>query len=185
VQLRSGYGRVLAASGQAGIASSGRWFNGRSFPVSRAGARDTAVIASWHVPFLACPVLFLELPDKARYESRDIWCEAGRCEIESEQDADQRVKDAQAGVPAQDYYRNGQHDQDRECDSQSTTPFPRPAVSGGQGGLLPAVNPRRDLCRDQRMQAMHFAQAREPSRASAPHAHAEPSRHTVRLFRNI
>jgi hypothetical protein len=36
--------------------------------------------------------------------------------------------------------------------------------------------PRRALRRDQRLRAMHFTQASEPSLASAPHGHARPWR---------
>jgi hypothetical protein len=45
--------------------------------------------------------------------------------------------------------------------------------------------PRRALRRDQRLREMHFAQASEPSLASAPHGHAGPRRHPARPERSV
>src|SRR5450755_1871735 len=66
----------------------------------------------------------LEQADKTGYEPGNVRCEAGRREEEPEQDADQRVHYAQAGVPAQDKYRDGQRDQGRYCYRQRITSFP-------------------------------------------------------------
>jgi hypothetical protein len=66
----------------------------------------------------------LEQPDKTGYEPVNVRRETGRREEEPEQDADQRMQDTQAGVPAQDKYRDGQHDQGRYCYRQRITSFP-------------------------------------------------------------
>jgi len=55
----------------------------------------------------------LERVDNAGYDPVNVRCQAGRCEVEAEQDADQRVENAQAGIPAQDKDRDGQHGQGR------------------------------------------------------------------------
>jgi hypothetical protein len=87
---------------------------GRSFPVSRALARDTHVKSSWVLSFpFVFSGAFSERLEDAGYDPVDVGRETGCREHESEQDADQRVQDAQAGIPAQDEYRDSQDDQER------------------------------------------------------------------------
>lgn len=52
-------------------------------------------------------------------------------------------------------------------------------------GCQPSSKRRRALRRDQRLRAMHLAQASEPSFTSAPHTHAGPRRHPGRPERSI
>ena len=71
----------------------------------------------------------LDQPDKARYELADVRCETGRREEESQQDANQRMQQAQAGIPAQDKHHNGQDEQHRQGYGQEITSFLFPGTA--------------------------------------------------------
>jgi len=75
----------------------------------------------------------LEQPNKGRYGPGNVRCQAGRREVEPEQDADQRMHNAQAGIPDQDEHHGGQNEQHRQGYGQEITSSPLPATGKRQG----------------------------------------------------
>src|SRR5579872_4888930 len=66
---------------------------------------------------------FLERADKATGQIADLRCEAGRREVESQQNADDGVPEAQSRVPAQQDDHPGQDESYRQGHTQLITPF--------------------------------------------------------------